>query len=149
MVKRSRAIGVGVALASCAGLLSGCGLIPPEVSAADMVGTWSGSDASIVLNADGNCEVRNFPVSVALGESQEQQEGREDPRFDTRCVWGLDESRDLHPAMLTTEGFEEGSGTYGLVFDVVSRDGSVCLSRTLGDPDSHEFFLMCDHETSQ
>jgi len=149
MVKRSRAIGVGVALASCAGLLSGCGLIPPEVSSADMIGTWSGSDASIVLNADGNCEAINFPTSVALGESQEQWEGRDDPRFDTGCVWGLDESRDLHPAQVYADWGGENLPIYGVVFDVVKTDGSVCLSRTLGDPDSHEFFLMCDHETSQ
>lgn len=112
--------------------LAGCFLIPPSPD--DVAGTYVADGATVVVDADGTCEVANYPGEIDVDDDGGPVFG--EARLDSACTWEV--GRLLY------------SGMWELNV-VLSRDGdnlylswlSGCLARSLGDPDQGDLWELC------
>ncbi len=131
---RYRLVSVVVAL-GCIPLLSGCVLFAP--SPEDIAGTYKADGAEVTLEADGGCNVTNFPNLI---DEETEAPLPDATRFDAECRW--------KPSRLLYSGAWELSIA---TLDGVNLDlqwlapigTKSCLQRTIGDPDSNNSWKLC------
>ncbi|AYF97009.1 hypothetical protein [Protaetiibacter intestinalis] len=128
-----------VAIALAASTLTACGaLLPPSED--DIAGSYSAAGATVVMDADGSCEVSGFPASVDVGPDGEPVFGTE--LIDGSCTWELGEllySGAWELQVVTTDAVGDDLQLQWL--HPFGEDG--CLVRTLGDPDGGEYWRLC------
>lgn len=107
-------------------LLSGCVLIPP--SQLDVSGVYEANGARVELNADGTCQLTDYPTSL---DEETREPTLDSSRLDQQCQWRVD--RQLYSGAWDLVIIPQGQYSLHWIDPIGSGP---YVAQYIGDPDS-------------